>query len=276
MLTVPVSQQAIDTCGTGGDGQGTFNISTTVALVVAAAGIPVAKHGNRNASSRCGSADVLEALGVNIQLTASKAAETLHETGMVFLFAPLFHPLLKNIMPVRRALGFRTVFNFLGPFLNPAGVKRQIIGVPSVKSAQLLAKVAGKLPYERVLIVTSDDGLDEISLSSTTQLYLIQDGKIKQNTVSPSDLGFKQLPLKDFRGGDAKQNADIVREVLSGKKSAYRDITIVNAAYALWVADKVPSVAEGIKLAALAIDDGRAISLLNKVILFTHSNAKHT
>lgn len=274
MVVVPGGETAIDTCGTGGDGSGTFNISTTVAFVVAGAGVTVMKHGNRAASSKCGSADVLEALGVNINITSMQAKKVAEKTGMVFLFAPMYHPAMKNIAPVRKELGVRTVFNYLGPFLNPAGVKRQLIGVPSPLLAKKLATVAVKLGYEHLLIVSNKDGLDELGLSSGSHIYEVKGERVKSKMFDPLKFGFKTASVKALSGGTAAQNAQLIKEVLSGKKGARRDIVVINAAHALYVSGKVKTVKEGIKLAEISLDSGAAKEVLEHVIKETNIYAQ--
>ena len=265
---------AVDTCGTGGDGLGTFNISTTAAFVVAGAGVPVIKHGNKAASSRCGSADVLSTLGVNIMLTPEHAKKVFDVVGMIFLFAPLYHPAMKSIGPVRKALGTRTVFNFIGPFLNPAKVKRQLIGVPSVALAEKLANVATKLDFEHLLIVANKSRMDEIGLNESSILFEIKREKLREKTVDPQKLGFKKHSHDAIKGGDSDTNASIIREVLSGIKGARRDIVVLNSAFALVVSGKVNDVTEGIKLAEYSIDSGAANKVLQNLIKETQKYAK--
>lgn len=266
MVTIKINGLVIDTCGTGGDGVGAFNISTAVSFVVAACGVRVAKHGNRAASSKCGSADVLEALGVNIMLTPKQAAAVLKKVGMVFLFAPLYHPAMKKLAPIRKELGVRTVFNFLGPFLNPAGVKRQLIGIPNVAIAKKLALVAAKLGYKHVSLIASSDGMDEISIAAPTHVFDVKGRKIKSKVITPSQFGIKKAPLSAIAGGDAAKNSTILLTVLEGKKDAYRDIVVLNSAYALYVAGRAKTIKEGIMLAAKAIDSGVAKKVLENLI----------
>lgn len=276
MLKVMVNGIVIDTCGTGGDGQGVFNVSTTVALVVAGMNVKVAKHGNRSASSLCGSADVLQALGVNIDLNPVDASKVLEKAGIVFLFAPLFHPAFKNIIPVRRELGIRTVFNFLGPFLNPASVKRQIIGVPNPALAQKLAKVAKKLNYEHLILVSSEDLLDEISISEKTQIIEIKKNRTRIYQIQPEDYDIKKVSLQNVQGGDSKRNAQIIKEILNGVKGPKRDIVVLNSAFAFLVSGNVKNIKEGIKLAEKSIDEGKAKKVLEKLVIISNKYAKHT
>jgi len=256
---------AVDVVGTGGDGSGSFNISTTAAFVVAGAGVPVAKHGNRAASSKCGSADVLESLGVNIELSPEQATQVYNQTGIVFMLAPLYHPAMKTVGAARKELKVRTVFNLLGPFANPAGTKRQLTGVPDKEAAEMMSKAAQKLDFERVFIVTSDDHMDEISLSAPTQLYDVTSGAVAHSIIDPQELGFK--PTADaLKGGTAQENAEITRSILKGEKGPKRDVVILNSAFALHVAGKAKSPQEGILIAQKSIDSGAAITVLEKLV----------
>ncbi|MGH7246023.1 MAG: anthranilate phosphoribosyltransferase [Candidatus Levyibacteriota bacterium] len=264
---------AMDVCGTGGDGKQTFNISTAVAFVVAGAGVKVAKHGNRAASSCCGSADVLEALGVRISLKTEQAENVFKKVGMVFLFAPLFHPQYKNVSVVRKELGVSTIFNYLGPFISPARVKRQLIGVSNIEVAEKLAHVAIKLGYERLFIVTGDEEMDEISLSGKTTLFEVSGKEMLKTDIYPKLLGFEQTTEESLRGGDAKANAAIMQEVLSGKKSPKRDIVILNSAFALLAAGKVKRVEDGISLAEESINSGSSLQVLKNLIKETKKYA---
>ena len=268
MVKIKAPGMVIDTCGTGGDGKGTFNISTAVAFVVAGAGIKVAKHGNKNVSSLCGSADVLEALGVNINLGPKQAEELLRKTNFTFLFAPLFHPAFKHVVPVRKELKIRTVFNFLGPFVSPASVKRQVIGVPNIVLVENLSKVASLLNYQHLLLVSSEDGLDEISLSARTIGYEIKDKKIRKIVIDPTDFGFDRVSLVDIKGEDAKTNARIIKNILTGGEGAGRDIVLLNSAAVLLVAGSVNNLREGILLAEESLKEGRAMRVLEKVIQY--------
>jgi anthranilate phosphoribosyltransferase len=268
------AKQAIDVCGTGGDGSNSFNISTCVAFVVAGAGVNVAKHGNRAASSKCGSADVLEALGVNINLTTDEAEKVLKATGMVFLFAPNFHPATKHVAVVRKELKIRTIFNYLGPFLNPASVTRQMIGVPNQDIAKKLIKVGKKLGYRHLMIITSKDGMDEVSLSDKTYIFELKNNIIKKFTIDPEKFGFKKVTKDKIREGTLKQNAKYLQEILFGTKNAKRDIVVLNSALAFVVADKVKNIREGIKLAKESIDKGYAKNVLLSLIKETQKYAK--
>lgn len=265
---------AFDIVGTGGDGAHTFNISTTAAFVLAGAGVCIAKHGNRAASSICGSADVLEALGVNITLSPAAAAAVYKEVGIVFLFAPLFHPALKQVGALRKVLGIRTVFNLLGPFANPAGTRTQLIGVPSMHGLERLAPVAQKLGYNRALIVHSRDGLDEVSTSAPTDAMLVEKKRVKRFMIDPLKLGFKKPKKGALVGGDAHMNAAITRSILSGEKGARRDIVVLNAAAGLYAAGVVNSIQEGIAHAEASIDSNRAAQALSALINASQKYAK--
>lgn len=271
MVKIKTDELVIDTCGTGGDGKQTFNISTAVAFVVAGAGVSVAKHGNRNASSLCGSADVLEALGVNINLTQKQAEEMLKKTGFTFLFAPLFHPAMKHVGLARKELKIRTVFNFLGPFINPAGVKRQIIGVPSIILAEKLSQVAANLKFEHLMIISSEDGLDEISLSAPTHVFEIKGKKVKKMIINPIKYGFKNISLKEIQGGDAETNARIIRNIFNDKEGPQKNIVVLNSAAALLIAGKVENFQNGIELARDSIENGYAQKVLEQAIEYSIS-----
>jgi anthranilate phosphoribosyltransferase len=255
-----------DTCGTGGDRSGTFNISSASALVVAAAGVKVAKHGNRSVSSRCGSADVFEQLGVNVAAPAPVVERSLHETSIAFFFAPTFHPSMKHAAPIRRELGIRTAFNLLGPLTNPAGARRQIIGVPKPELGDLLARALLMLGTERAWIVHGLDGIDEVSTTGYTKVLECRDGAITSFYIHPAEFGLPKAAAADLQGGDAAQNAAIVSDVLAGKKGAPRDIVLFNAGAALMVAGRVKSVREGIARAAEAIDSGAARATLDRMV----------
>lgn len=258
--------KALDIVGTGGDGIGTFNISTAASFVTAGIGIPVAKHGNRAASSICGSADVLESLGVYLELTPKQAEEVFKKIGLVFLYAPLYHPAMKQIAPIRKELGLRTIFNYLGPFLNPAQTRRQLLGVPNIEIAKKLAQVATKLNYSHLMIVTSSDGMDEITTTSETKVFEVKGKKIKSFQLSPKQFGIKQVFVKDLIGGDAKNNAAIIQNVLKGQIGPKRDIVILNSAASIYLSGKVKNINDGIKLAEKSIDDGLALKTLQNLI----------
>lgn len=266
MEIIRTDELVIDVCGTGGDGKGTFNISTAVALVVAGAGVRVAKHGNRNASSLCGSADVLEALGININLTPKQAELMLEKAKFAFLYAPLYHPAMKHVSPVRKELKIRTVFNFLGPFVSPARVRRQIIGVPNIKLAEKLAKVAVNLNYEHLMIVSSTDGLDELSLSGRTHIFEVKSKKVKKIIIDAQDYGFKKFSLSEIKGADAHTNAEIIRNIFQGKNGPQKDIVVLNSAAAIYISGKVKTIKEGLFLAEQSISEGKANRVLERVI----------
>jgi anthranilate phosphoribosyltransferase len=259
----------IDTCGTGGDGSQTFNISTTAAFVVAGAGVPVAKHGNRAMSSRCGSADLLQALGVAIELSPERAETCLAEVGITFLFAPLFHSAMKHAIGPRREIGVRTIFNILGPLTNPAGAKRQLLGVSQQQFAEPMARVLGNLGSTRAFVVHGTDGLDEITLSGDTHITTLEEGKIASYTITPEQFGLRRAPLGAVAGGDARQNADITMTVLQGKPGPHRDVILLNAAAALTVAGSATDLEAGLLLAAHAIDSGAALEKLRRLQAFT-------
>jgi anthranilate phosphoribosyltransferase len=265
-LDEATAKDLIDTCGTGGDGAGTVNVSTLAALTSAGAGARVAKHGNRSVSSLCGSADLLTALGVRIDVSPEVAARCLKEAGFAFLFAPLYHPAMKSVASVRREMGIRTLFNLIGPLCNPAGVRRQVMGVYSVDLVELIAGVLGKLGCERAMVVASQDGLDEISVCApTTIAHLYRDGSIEIKTLDPDDLGIKTHQLDSLKGGEPEHNAELSLELLKGAHGAVRDSVIVNAGAALVVSGKVANMDEGMKMAGESIDSGSALNVLETV-----------
>jgi anthranilate phosphoribosyltransferase len=262
----------VDTCGTGGDASGTFNISTATAFVAAGAGVRVAKHGNRSVTSKCGSADVMEALGVNINLTPARVVACLHEVGIAFLFAPALHSAMKYVQPARRELRLRTVFNLLGPLTNPARASAQVVGVYSDDLVEKLAEGLSMLGLRRALVVHGSDGLDEITISGPTRIAEVRDGQVHTYEVTPEDFGFARAPIESLNGGDATVNAQIIREVLQGKKSACRDVVLLNAAATLVAADKADHLREAIPAAAQAIDSGAAGQKLEALIRFSKSS----
>jgi anthranilate phosphoribosyltransferase len=255
---------AMDTCGTGGDGLGTFNVSTAAALLVAGAGLPVAKHGNRSASGSCGSADVLEALGVPIDLGPEEASDRLAKDGFAFLFAPRFHPVLARVAPLRRALGIRTVFNLLGPLLNPASVRRQVLGVPKRALVEPIASALVALGIERAIVVHGGGGLDELSTSGPNVLGEVQDGAVKLRVFDAASLGLPSGPVEALRGGDARECARIVEGVLDGESGPRRDVVALNAAAAFVVAGKAAGLEEGLDAAFDALDRGAGRRALEK------------
>jgi len=266
MLTVAAPPDAIDVVGTGGDASGSFNISTCAALIVAGAGVPVAKHGNRALSSRSGSADVLTALGVKIDLTPETISACINEAGIGFMFAPAHHPAMKHVGPTRVELGTRTIFNLLGPLSNPAGVKRQMVGVFSRQWVEPLAHVLKNLGSERALVVHGSDGLDEITTSGPTAVAALEDGAVTSFEIVPESVGIGRVAPEALHGGDAEANAAALKAVLEGRNGAYRDVAVLNAAAALMVAAKAKTLADGVKLAAHAIDSGRARACLDRLI----------
>ena len=259
-------ENLVDTCGTGGDGRGTFNISTVAAIVAAAAGAQVAKHGNRAVSSSCGSADVLSELGVNIDLDAPRMSNVLRRTGISFLFAPKLHPAMRAVASVRRELGVRTIFNVLGPLTNPAFAKRQVLGVYSDHLVEIVARVLLALGAKHAMVVHSRDGLDEISVSAPTHVCEVRNGAVRSFDIAPDEGGVESHKIEELAGGDAKTNAAIVRSVLEGKAGAAQDIVVLNAGAALYVADLAESVRDGVALARQAIISGRALAKLNELI----------
>jgi anthranilate phosphoribosyltransferase len=262
----------VDTCGTGGDASGTFNISTATALTVAGAGVRVAKHGNRSVTSRCGSADVVEALGVRLTLPPARLARCLDQVGIAFLFAPAMHSAMKYVQPARRELRLRTVFNLLGPLTNPARASAQVVGVYSADLVEKLAHALAQLGLQRALVVHGSDGLDEITISGPTAVAELRDGAVRTYQVSPEDFGFERAPLEAISGGDVHQNAEIIRNILNGDRSPRRDVVLMNAAAALVAASRADSIKDAIPLAAYAIDSGAARGKLQLLVEFTNSN----
>ncbi|HEX9637971.1 MAG TPA: anthranilate phosphoribosyltransferase [Acidobacteriota bacterium] len=260
----PQARPLIDTCGTGGDGLHTFNFSTAAAIVAAAGGARVAKHGNRAMSSRCGSADILEAAGVRIDQEPAAATRTLEQVGIAFLFAPHYHPALKRAAAVRRELKVRTVFNLLGPLLNPAGARRQVVGVFAAGWVLPLARTLKALKAQRALVVCGEDGIDEISPSGPTRAAILSGGRIRRGRIDPRRLGVRTRPLRQLRGGDPEQNAAALLELLQGRSSSYRDGVLLNAAAALWVAGLVRNLRDGVERAAELIDSGAALDKLER------------
>ncbi len=260
----------VDTCGTGGDLSHTFNISTTVAFVAAGAGVAVAKHGNRSVSSRSGSADVLQALGVNIEMPSQRLEECLRDVGIAFLFAPMMHQAMKYAIGPRREIGIRTLFNVLGPLTNPAGVKAQVLGVYAPDLTTTLARVLGNLGAERAYVVHGMDGLDEITITDRTRVAELRDGKVSDYFVHPSDFDLPAGTKEDLRGGDAKQNAGITLDVLKGRKGPRRDIVLLNAAAGLAASGRARDLRDGVQIAAESIDSGAAMKKLEELRKFTN------
>lgn len=263
MIGVDAPANAIDVCGTGGDGSHSLNISTATALVVAACDIPMAKHGNRAASSKSGAADTLEALGLDLAKAATNGEESLRDIGIAFFFAPNHHPALGPLAPIRKAIGRRTIFNLLGPLCNPAKVKRQLIGVASPDLVETYAEAAMQLGYDKAMIVSGEEGLDELSISGPSRVAMISDGSVTISRITPEDAGLTRHPAEAIKGGDAEYNAAALKALLQGEKSAYRDAVLLNSAAALMVAGEVDSWEEGVEESAEALDKGLANAMLN-------------
>jgi anthranilate phosphoribosyltransferase len=263
------SNPFVDTCGTGGDGHGTFNISTVAAFVLAGAGVKVTKHGNRGISSKCGSADVLEALGVNISIAPESLVRVLDEVGIVFLFAPALHPAVKQIQRVRREIKVKSIFNILGPLTNPAQPSGQVVGVHSEQLAATLASALMKIGASRAMVVHGSDGLDEITITGPTTILEIRNDWMRRYHISPEHLGFKRSPVSTLAGGDALENGRIVRSILNGERSPRRDIVLMNAAAGLVVAGKADSIVEALPLAEESVDSGRALQKMDDLVQFS-------
>jgi len=266
---LPAESSLVDTSGTGGDASGTFNISTATALVTAGAGVRVAKHGNRSISSKCGSADVVEALGINIQISPERSAACLREVGICFLYAPNLHPAMKQVQGVRRELRMRTMFNLLGPLTNPAHASGQVVGVYSLELVDKLAEALSVLGLRRALVVHGLDGLDEITITGPTRVAEARGGTVRSYEVEPEEFGMVRAAMQDLAGGDAIENAAIIRAVLSGEKSPRRDVVLLNAAAALVAAGRTDHIVQAIPLAAQSIDSGAAAATLEALIRFT-------
>jgi anthranilate phosphoribosyltransferase len=267
----PPGAEVFDTCGTGGDRSGTFNISSAAAIVLASCGVTVAKHGNRSVSSRCGSADVFEHLGVQIAAPPAVAARSLREANIAFLFAPVFHPAMKHAAPVRRELGMRTAFNLLGPLTNPAGATRQIVGVPRAELTELLARSLMRLGSARAWVVHGADGIDELSTTGYTKVSECRHGAVNTFYVHPADVGLAKASPADLRGGDAADNAALIGRVLAGEPGPPRDVVLLNAGAALLVAGRADSVRDGIQRAAAAIDSGAARATLEAMVRWSQA-----
>ena len=269
-----IRERLVDTCGTGGDGRGTFNISTIAALVAAGAGANVAKHGNRAVSSSCGSADLLAALGVSLDLDASAMSDVLRRVGIAFLFAPKLHPAMSAVAGVRRELGLRTIFNVLGPLTNPAFAKRQVLGVYAERLVETVARVLAALGAEHALVVHSHDGLDEISVSAPTYVCEVRNGEVRAYEVTPEELGVRTHAIEELAGGDASENASIARAVLNGSEGARHDVVIANAGAALFVSGLAASIREGVAMAHESIVSGSARAKLQELIDATQEAAR--
>jgi anthranilate phosphoribosyltransferase len=271
MLRVVAPAGAVDVVGTGGDASGSYNISTCAAFIVAGAGVPVAKHGNRALSSRSGAADVLGALGVNIEPSPDRVARCIREAGIGFMFAPAHHPAMKNVGPTRVELGTRTIFNLLGPLSNPAGVTRQMVGVFSRQWVEPLAQVLKNLGSDSAWVVHGSDGLDEITLCGPTFVAELQNGAVHTFEIAPEHVGFACAKPDALRGGDAKQNADALRAVLKGDKGPFRDVALMNAGAALVVAGQAMDLKEGVALASKSIESGEAIKRLDRLVKISNA-----
>jgi anthranilate phosphoribosyltransferase len=266
----------LDTCGTGGDHSNSFNISTTATFAIAAAGVRIAKHGNRAASSLCGSADLLEGLGVHVELSAEEVESSIEEVGIGFMFAPAFHPAMRFVGPARREIGIRTIFNLLGPLTNPAGAGHQLIGVGHPGVARKLAEVLGILGSQHVVLVHSEEGLDEIGVTGKSQVteWSRSTGEIREYSISPEESGLERGTAQDLRGGDAAANVEITRSILAGEKGPRRTVTLLNAGAGIYTADAAESIAEGVRMAAEAIDSGAALDKLEQLVAFTQRAAE--
>lgn len=260
--------EVVDTCGTGGDGKGTFNISTAAALIAAAAGVPIAKHGNRSVSSRSGSADVLSALGVEIEMSPERAARAIDEIGIAFLFAPRMHPAMRQVMPVRRALGVRTLFNVLGPLTNPAGARRQVLGVFAPELVPTLARALAELESEHALVVHGDDGLDEITLTTTTRAVEVQGGEIRELVIDPREHGFRLVEEGQLAGGTPEENAAALERILAGAAGPLTEISVLNAGAAIWIGGRAPDLASGAETAREVLASGAARRKLEQLRAF--------
>ena len=268
-LQVKVDGELIDTVGTGGDGKNTFNISTATAFVAAGAGLKVAKHGNRAASGSCGSADVLEALGVQIELSPEAVAQCVNEVGVGFMFAPVFHPAMRYAGPVRREIGIRTVFNILGPLTNPAGAQTQLLGVAFPELGGIMAEVLGFLGSHHAMIVHGHGGLDEISLSGDTSVWEVRGGEVEEWTLHVEDTGLPETPIEAIRGGTKEENAATMRRLFQGEHGPIRDMVLLNSAGVLMVGDKAESIRKGVEMSAGIIDSGAALAKLDQMIEVT-------
>jgi anthranilate phosphoribosyltransferase len=261
----------VDTCGTGGDGRGTFNISTLAAFVVAGAGLPVSKHGNRSVSSKCGSADVLQALGVRLDLSSHKVAACIDQVGIGFLYAPMLHPAMKHAIGPRREMGVRTVFNILGPLTNPAGAQVQVLGVYDGALTEMMARVLGSLGSQAAFVVHGADGLDELSTTGPNRVTRLQNGDVRTFVLDPQELGLPRAKLSDLEGGDAQENATMFRAVLDGERGPRRDVVRLNAAAGLVAGGLAADLAAGLSLAAQSIDSGAARAKLDALVAFSNN-----
>ncbi len=268
-VKIDADQELIDTCGTGGDGLGTFNISTAAALIVASSGVAVAKHGNRAMSGTVGSADILEALGVNVQLEPDHARRMLDKVGITFLFAPFYHPILKQVVPLRREIGVATIFNFLGPLLNPCKLTYQVMGLADASLQEAVSQTIVSQGRKRAMVVHADNGMDEVSPASYTRVYDIKQENIEIYDLHPSDAGLKTLPMESIKGGNAGFNAGIMNDIVNGKPSPYRDAAVLNAAAALMTAGKGRDMKEAAQIAMESLDSGRTRAVLQNMISYS-------
>ena len=274
-LRVEVDGELVDTVGTGGDGKNTFNISTATAFVAAGAGLKVAKHGNRAASGSCGSADVLEALGVQIELSPVAVAQCINEVGVGFMFAPAFHPAMRHAGPVRREIGIRTVFNILGPLTNPAGAQTQLLGVALPELGGIMAEVLGLLGSHHAMIVHGAGGLDEISLSGDTSVWEVRGGQVEEWTLRVEDTGLPETPIEAIRGGSKEENAATMRRLFQGEQGPVRDMVLLNSAGVLMVGDKAETIRQGVEMSAGIIDSGAALAKLDQMVEVTQRFRQH-
>lgn len=275
MTSIPAPANAVDTCGTGGDGVGTYNVSTAAAFVVAGCGVPVAKHGNRALSSKTGAADVLKALGVNVEADMALVQRALEEAGTCFLLAPRHHSAMRHVGPTRVELGTRTIFNILGPLSNPALVKHQVIGIFSKEWVVPLARVLKNLGHERAWVVHGADGLDELSTTGASFVAALEGGEVRTFEVTPEEAGLRRASLAELKGGDAEENAQVLRAMLEGEHGAFRDIVLYTAAATLIVAGKAGDLREGVAMAGSAVDEGRARHALDRLIAITNETVAH-
>ena len=274
-LRVEVDGELVDTVGTGGDGKNTFNISTATAFIAAGAGLKVAKHGNRAASGSCGSADVLEALGVQIELSPVSVAQCINEVGVGFMFAPAFHPAMRHAGPVRREIGIRTVFNILGPLTNPAGAQTQLLGVAFPELGGIMAEVLGLLGSHHAMIVHGAGGLDEISLSGDTSVWEVRGGQVEEWTIRVEDTGLPETPIEAIRGGSKEENAATMRRLFQGEQGPVRDMVLLNSAGVLMVGDKAETIRQGVEMSAGIIDSGAALAKLDQMVEVTQRFRQH-
>ena len=267
----PRAGMLVDTCGTGGDGKGTFNISTAAGIIAAACGVPVAKHGNRGVSSGCGSADVFEALGVDIQMAPERVSECIERVGMGFMFAPGFHPATKRVMGARKALGVPTIFNILGPLTNPAGARAQVVGVNRRELVGLMGRVLVELGCERGFVLHGTDGMDEFTLSARTLVCEVDSGSVSEYELAPEDLGLSRCAASELTGGSAGENAAIVREVLAGRGGPRLDVCVANAGFAVLAGGEAGSLQDGVRAARLAVETGGAARVLDRLVEFSRN-----